>query len=74
MLFERKESLLKQHVECQPMDWKGRGGRNEGWKDGMSYGGWLGRREGDREHTWGVGEVEGDGEGVNREREEDREA
>ena len=33
------------------MGWKGRGGRNEGWKEGMRYGGWVGRWEGDREHT-----------------------
>ena len=28
----------------------------------------MGRREGDREHTWGGGERKGEGEGVNRER------
>ena len=47
----KEMKVLKQQVECQPMDWKGRGGSNEEWKEGMRYEGWLGRREGDREHA-----------------------
>ena len=38
----------------------------------MRYEGWVGRREGDMEHTWGGGEGKGEGEGVNRERETGR--
>ena len=52
-------------MECQKIGWKGRGDRNE---VGMMYEGWVGRREGDREHAWGGDEGKGEGEGVNRER------
>ena len=71
MFIERNESFIATSgMSTHGLElegWKERGveGRNH-------YEGWMGRREGDREHTWGGGEGKGEGEGVNRERERGR--
>ena len=47
MLFVRNESVIATSG-MSTHGLEGDGGRNEGWKEGMRYEGWVGRREGDR--------------------------